>query len=83
LALAGKTTMYHTIEFRVECWMDVEVSPKHWLEHVRVARGSRLQARVRAYVMDTASGPVEVADLEFEDGSATRQVRCSCFAFVD
>jgi hypothetical protein len=75
--------MYHIIEFRVECWMDLEVSPQHWLEHVRVAKGARVQARVVSRVIETASGPVEVADLYFEDGSACRQMRCAWFVFVD
>ena len=75
--------MYHTIEFAVECWIDVEISPKHRLERMRVEKGARVKARVRPYVMETANGPVEACDLFFEDGSATRQVRCGCFTFVD
>jgi len=75
--------MYHTIEFAVECWMDIEISPKHRLERVRATKGSRVKARVRTYVMETTNGLVEVSDLFFEDGSATRQVRCDCYAFVD
>jgi len=75
--------MYHTIEFAVKCWIDVEISPKHRLERMRVHKGSRLKAHVRSYVVETVSGPVEVSDLFFEDGSAIRQVPCGCFMFVD
>jgi len=75
--------MYHTIEFAAECWMDVEISPKHRLERVRATKGLRLKAHVRTYVVEAADGPVEVSDLFFEDGTATRQVRSGCFTFVD
>ena len=75
--------MYHTIEFAVECLMDVEISPKHRLEQLRVQPGTRLRARVRTYVVEAKRDPVEVCDLFFEDGSATRQVPCWCFAFID
>ena len=75
--------MYHTIEFAVQFWIDVEISPKHRLERVRVHKGQRLKVRVLTYVVETAAGPVEVADLFFEDGSVTRQLPCGCFRFVD
>jgi hypothetical protein len=35
------------------------------------------------YVVDTAEGPREVADLFFGDGTATRQVPFAWFTFVD
>jgi hypothetical protein len=74
--------MYHTIEFAIECWMDVQISPKHRLERLRVLKGSRLKAKVRTYVVETGTGPVEVSDLHFEDGSVSRRVLCECFTFV-
>jgi len=75
--------MYYTIEFAVEGWMDIEISPKHRLERVRVNKGSRVKAHVLTYVVEAANGPVEVSDLFFEDGTVTRQMRCACFKFVD
>jgi hypothetical protein len=75
--------MYHTIEFAKEFWIDVEISPKHRLERLRVHKGTRVRARVKPYVVEAVDGPVEVSDLFFEDGTATRLLRCECFSFVD
>ncbi len=75
--------MYHTIQFTDGFVADLEVSPKQPLELVRIRRGDRRQAQVRPYVVDTAGGPREVADLFFEDGTATRMVPFAYFAFVD
>jgi hypothetical protein len=41
-----------------------------------------VRAQLKPYVADTADGPVEVADLFFEDGTATRQVPFACFRFA-
>jgi hypothetical protein len=74
--------VYHTIEFGVEFVIDLEVSRKQPLERVRLRKGDRLRAQVKPYVAETAEGPVEVADLFFEDGTATRSVPFAYFAFV-
>ncbi len=75
--------MYHTIEFGVEFLADLEVSPKKPLERLRIRKGDRLPAQIKPYVVETAEGPVEVADLFFEDGTATRGVPFACFCFVE
>ena len=75
--------MYHTVEFADDLMVDVETSPKHPLEQLRIGKGTRLRAQIKPYVVETDDGPVEVADLFFEDGTATRQVRFECFSFVD
>jgi hypothetical protein len=75
--------VYHTIEFGVEFLGDLEVSRKQPLERVRIRQGDRLKAQVRPGVLESPDGPVEVADLFFEDGTATRQVPFAYFAFVD
>jgi hypothetical protein len=75
--------VYHTIEFAVEFVADVEVSRKQPLERVRIRKGDRLPAQVKPYVVESDDGPVEVADLFFEDGTATRQVPFAYFAFVE
>ena len=75
--------MYHTIEFGVELAVDLEVSPKQWRECLVVRRGTRLQAQIKPYVVESEDGPVEVADLCFEDGTATRRVPYACFSFVE
>jgi hypothetical protein len=75
--------MYHMIQFAVEFVADLEVSPKHLLEQTVLKPGTCLRAQVRPYIMDAEEGPVEVADLFFEDGTTTRRVPFRCFAFVD
>ena len=75
--------MYHTIEFNREYLADVEVNRKQPLERVRIRAGTRLRVQVRPHVVETDLGPVEVADLFFEDGTATRAVPFACFAFVN
>jgi hypothetical protein len=75
--------VYHTIQFAVEFVADLEVSRKQPLERVRIRKGNRLQAQLKPYVIATDAGPVEVADLYFEDGSMTRRVPFAYFAFVE
>jgi hypothetical protein len=75
--------MYHPIEFTTEFSVDVEVSPKQPLERLRIERGTRVRAQIKPYVVDYRDGPTEVADLFFEDGTATRMVPYACFCFID
>jgi hypothetical protein len=75
--------MYHVIEFTEALTLDLEVSSKHPLERIAVERGSRQRAQLRPYIVETEDGPVEVADLFFQDGTATRRVRFASFSFVD
>ncbi len=75
--------MYHTIEFLEEYAGDLEVSRKQRLERVQLRAGTRLRVQIKPYVIETPDGPVEVADLFFEDGTATRGVRFSLFSFVN
>jgi hypothetical protein len=75
--------MYHTIEFPQELAVDLEMSPKHWLEKMVIRPGSRIQAQIKPYVVEADDGPVEVADLFFPDGTATRMVPFELFSFVD
>ena len=78
-----KPAMYHTIEFMTDSTINVEVSPKHWLERVLVRKGTRRHAQIKPYVIETQYGPTEVADLYFDDGTTTRMLRFEYFAFVD
>jgi hypothetical protein len=75
--------MYHTIEFVAEFTLDLEISPKHPLERVLVQKGTRLRAQLKPHVTETEAGPVEVADLFFEDGSVTRRVPFAWLSFVE
>jgi hypothetical protein len=74
--------MYHTIEFSGDFLIDLETCPRHPLERVRIRKGSRLRAQVKPYVVEGRDGPVEVADLFFADGTATRRVPFASFCFV-
>jgi hypothetical protein len=75
--------MFHTVEFAEELMVDLEISPRHWLERMLIRRGTRLQAQIKPYVVETDQGPVEVADLLLADGTATRRVPFEFFSFVD
>jgi hypothetical protein len=75
--------MYHTIEFAEELMVDLEISPKHWLERMLICRGTHMQAQIKPYVVETEDDLVEVADLFFADGTTTRTVPFESFSFVD
>lgn len=75
--------MYHTIEFVKEVLVDLETSPKHWLEQMLIRCGTRLQAQIKPYVVEAENGLVEVADLFFADGTTTRRVPFELFSFVE
>jgi hypothetical protein len=75
--------MYHTIEFRTPVRLDLEIAPERRMERHPVQPGSRFCAQIRPYVVATAYGPVEVADLYFNDGSTTRAVPFAAFTFVE
>jgi hypothetical protein len=75
--------VFHLIQFAVEFVADLEVSRKQPLDRVRIRKGDRLKAQLRPHVVESPDGPVEVADLFFEDGTATRNVPFQSFAFID
>ena len=73
--------MYHTIEFYAKFLVDLETPSRHRLEQFLIRRGTRLRAEVKPYAMETAEGPVEVADLFFENGMTARMVPFEAFSF--
>ena len=75
--------MYYTIEFVQQVLVDLETSPKHWLEQMLIRRGTRLRAQIKPYVVEAENGLVEVADLFFADGTTTRRVPFELFSFVE
>ena len=75
--------MYHIITFVDNLLLDLETPARQHLERVEVQQGLHVAAQVRPYVVETARGPVEVADLFFEDGTAIRQVPFAYLSFVD
>jgi hypothetical protein len=75
--------MYHRIEFCTAFVVDLVVSARQRMERVRIEQGMRAYASVHPYVIETGRGPVEAADLWFEDGSVARGVRYEQFRFTD
>jgi hypothetical protein len=75
--------MYHTIEFRKDLAVDLEVSPKLPLEQLAVRQGTRTKVHLKPYVIETEDGLIEVADLYFADGTTTRMVPFGAFVFVE
>jgi hypothetical protein len=45
--------------------------------------GTRVRAQVKPYVVESKHGPIELADLFLENGSAARAVRFASFRFLD
>ena len=75
--------MFHQIEFRLRGLAELETPGKSNLEQLVIKQGTRLNAEIKPYVVETRRGPVEVADLFLEDGSVARAVRYATFSFVD
>jgi hypothetical protein len=75
--------MYHLIEFNAEFLADLEISPKQRMEWLRIQRGMRVHVGLRPYVIESVSGPIEVADLYFDDGTVSREVPFERFRFVE
>jgi hypothetical protein len=75
--------MFHTIEFTLRIRADLAVPGQRRLERIVLQKGTRLRAAVKPYVTESDAGPIEVADLFLEDGSAAQRVNFASFRFVD
>lgn len=75
--------MAHLIEFRIGLIADLEMSPKKRLERILIQPGTRALVQLRARVIETSLGPVEIADLHLDDGGVVRGVRYEHFRFVE
>jgi hypothetical protein len=75
--------MHHLIAFPVQVTADLEVPGQARLARALIRPGMRLAAQVRPYVVETPEGPVEVADLFFEDGTTAHGIPFASFRFVD
>jgi hypothetical protein len=75
--------MRHLIEFTRAFISDLEVSPGQRLERLRVRKGTHAFVGIRPYVVETADGPVEMADLDLEDGTVIRSLPFEHFHFVE
>ena len=75
--------MFHTIEFNTKVVFDLQVSWSKPLEKVSLRKGTRLRVQIKPYVAETKEGFVEMADLYFEDGTATAAIPFAFFSFVE
>ncbi len=75
--------MYHTIAFLDDFLADLEVSPQQPLERLLIRKGSVRRVQLKPYVVETTDGPVEVADLFFDDGTTTRAVPFAILCFPE
>jgi hypothetical protein len=75
--------MCHLIEFCTDFTADLDVSPRQRLERIRIPSGTHAFAHVRPSILETNEGPVEAADLYFDDGTVARLVPYEWFRFGD
>ena len=75
--------MYHSLEFGRQLVADRETPGEGGAPRVVIAKGTRLKAQIRPYVVESVLGPVEVADLLLEDGTIACTVHFSSFRFLD
>ena len=74
--------MVHTIRFRAGYVSDLQRPGQSRLERVRLEVGLVIHARMRPWIKETSRGPIEVADLECDDG-ALLAVPFAAFQFVE
>jgi hypothetical protein len=75
--------MFHRIEFTLRVRADLAIPGQRRLERIILGTGTQLRAEIRPYVSESDLGPLEVADLFLEDGSAVQSVKFASFRFVD
>jgi hypothetical protein len=75
--------VYHVIAFVAGVWADREWDSRRPAERVLLRGGSRVRAQVRPRILAGRYGPVEAADLFFEDGTVVRKMPFALFAFAD
>jgi hypothetical protein len=75
--------MYHPIRFAEDLWLDLERSSKHPLERVFLRANTQRRVQLRPFILETEDGPMEMADLFFEDGTTARGIPFASFTFVE
>jgi hypothetical protein len=78
-----EAAMYHEVMFNTDFYADLEVSPREPMQRVMIRKGTCWRVQLKPYVVDTVGGPVEMADLFFEDGTCTRLVPFAWLTFVE
>jgi hypothetical protein len=74
--------MFYTIRFRVRFLTDFQRPGEPRLQQVQLEVGQEIQARVRPWVKKTTRGPIEMADLDCDDG-VLLGVPFAAFRFAD
>jgi hypothetical protein len=75
--------MAHLIEFVTDWWVYLECPSRERPGLVMLRRGQRRRAVLRPRIHEGRRGPIEVADLHFEDGGTAWGVPFACFAFAE
>jgi hypothetical protein len=75
--------VYHVIEFVVDWWAEVERAPGQPVVQMLIPRGTKKAVSLRPRIVESGEGPMEVADLGFEDRSTVRGVPFATFVFAD
>jgi hypothetical protein len=75
--------MFHRIEFTLRVRADLAIPGQRGLEKIVLSNGTQLRAEIKPYVTESDLGPLEVADLFLEDGSAVQSVKFASFRFVE
>jgi hypothetical protein len=83
LQMIGKHAMYHRIEFARELLAELDIPGEGRIPRVQIEKGTRLRAQIRPYIVESALGPIEVADLLLEDDTVARTVPFASFRFLD
>jgi hypothetical protein len=75
--------MYHSIEFGRNLLAELDIPGEGRTPRVQIDKGTRVKAEIRPYVVMSALGPIEVADLLLEDDTVARAVAFASFRFLD
>jgi len=73
----------HTIEFRQAVVTEVDRPEYRYQQRIVINQGTRLHVQLKPYVAESPKGPVEVADLYFEDGGIAHAVQFAAFRFIE
>ena len=75
--------MYHSIEFERDLLAELDVPGEGRMPRILIEQGTRLRTEIHPYVVESALGPIEVADLLLQDDSIARSVAFASFHFRD
>jgi hypothetical protein len=74
--------MYHRLQFLAEYRLDLQVPGKARLEQLLIRQGEIIEAQVQPFVVETADGPVEAANLYLHADGTLLNVPMEYFRFA-